>query len=494
MIWQRYRGQSNKAIHDAHTRLGPVVRLGLTEISVNCLEGLHVVYGGNFAKDKFYARFANFDEPNMFSILERQAHTKRRRMFGSIYSKSALQSSAVIRELSQTIFIERLLPVIDSAVRDGTSLNMLDYGSAVYSDFTTAFVFGLQSASNFVQDQQSRDRWLATKRLVLIPFWTLGFPPGVSSFLTKLGINLENPQMNSAVEEMNDMYLNMLQTTETLAGSSRMSREENQDGKWTEPVVYRQFINQLQSSGGNPPSYPPPESQVRFTIVSELMDHVMAGTDTSAATLSYLMQELSQRPGLQSSLREELLSLSPPILYPATAPDDEDPNPSEALPSPRAVDALPLLDAILRETLRLHTPVAGSLPRVTSSRDPRSPITILGYPNIPPGTCVSAQAYSLHRNPKVFPDPERWKPERWLETEGRREKRGEMMSWFWPFGSGPDMCIGNHLAMLQLKIVVAAIYTNYTTKIIDDMDMEHLGGYFSGPKGQKLILQFERAE
>ena len=66
MIWQRYRGQPNKAIHDAHTRLGPVVRLGLTEISVNSIEGLNVVYGGNFAKDKFYTRFANFESVQVY--------------------------------------------------------------------------------------------------------------------------------------------------------------------------------------------------------------------------------------------------------------------------------------------------------------------------------------------------------------------------------------------------------------------------------------------
>lgn len=61
MIWQRYRGQPNKAIHDAHTRLGPVVRLGLTEISVNSVESVNVVYGGNFEKDKFYIPFANYE-------------------------------------------------------------------------------------------------------------------------------------------------------------------------------------------------------------------------------------------------------------------------------------------------------------------------------------------------------------------------------------------------------------------------------------------------
>jgi hypothetical protein len=53
----------------------------------------------------------------MFSMVQREAHAKRRRMFANIYSKSALQSSAAIRRLSQAIFIERLLPVIDSAAR-----------------------------------------------------------------------------------------------------------------------------------------------------------------------------------------------------------------------------------------------------------------------------------------------------------------------------------------------------------------------------------------
>ncbi len=60
IIWQRYRGRSNKAVHDAH-RLGPIVRLGLTEISVNSVEGLNVIYSSTFEKDKFYVPFANYE-------------------------------------------------------------------------------------------------------------------------------------------------------------------------------------------------------------------------------------------------------------------------------------------------------------------------------------------------------------------------------------------------------------------------------------------------
>jgi cytochrome P450 len=381
----------------------------------------------------------------MFSMVQRQAHTKRRRMFANIYSKSTLHSSAVIRALSQAIFIDRLLPIIDSAAKEGTPINMLDYCSAMYSDFTTAFVFGLQGGSNFVQDDRRRARWVLAKRIMLeTPAWAISLPAFITSFLTRLGINLETPQTNPGAEEIKEMYLNMLRTAETVSDASQISQVDDKNEKWTEPVVYKHVLSQLRSSAEKPPTYPLPESHLRLVIASELMDHLVAGTETSGWTLAYAMQELSQRPNLQSSLRGELHSLSPPILYPTKPSNNNDSTSIETLPTPRAIDALPTLDAIILETLRLHAPVSGSQPRVTPSNNPRS--RILDYPNLPPGIRVSAQAYCLHRNPEVFPDQERWKPERWLEASP--EKRAEMLRWFWAFGSGANMCLGNHLAML----------------------------------------------
>jgi hypothetical protein len=67
---------------------------------------------------------------------------------------------------------------------------MLEYSATVYSDFTTALVFGLQAGSNFVQDKKSRSLWLATKKIMTeTPFWTLGFPPCLSSLLKLKYIN-----------------------------------------------------------------------------------------------------------------------------------------------------------------------------------------------------------------------------------------------------------------------------------------------------------------
>ena len=108
------------------------------------------------------------------------------------------------------------------------------------------------------------------------------------------------------------------------------------------------------------------------------------------------------------------------------------------LPDPKDVDALPMLHAIVMETLRLHAAIPGGQPRVTPAN------TTLGPPGaevhgIPSGVRVVSYAHSLHRNPQVFPEPEIWRPERWLDAEGHISIDGEKARWFWAFGSGGRM-------------------------------------------------------
>ena len=373
-------------------------------------------------------------------------------MFANIYSKSALQSSAVVHKLSQAIIVERLLPILDAAATESTPLNMFEYSSAIYSDFITAFVFGLQNGSNYIRDNTARKHWMTSKKIsndaLGAGFWASQFPV-VASFFTKLGIKFESPHIVTAVIESQDRCLDMVDRAESSEDSpSSISQAGDKDKnatKWTEPVVYKQLVSQLRSSAEKAAIEPLSDSQLRLTVASELMDHLVAGTDTSGWTLVYTMHELSQRPYLQSSLHSELLTLSPPMRYPSVAKASADRDGSspieDLLPSPQSIDNLPLLDAIIFESLRLHTPVPGQQPRVTSE----STTSLLGY-NLPKGIRVSAQAFSLHRNAQVFPDPEAWKPQRWLDAS--EEKRSEMMRWFWAFGSGGHMCIGNNLAFL----------------------------------------------
>ena len=120
---------------------------------------------------------------------------------------------------------------------------------------------------------------------------------------------------------------------------------------------------------------------------------------------------------------------------------------SSELPPPKSIDNLPLLEAIVTETLRLHAPIPGIQPRVT----PKPSCSLAGYDNIPAGIRVNAQAYSLHRNPQVFPDPESWQPKRWLKEENSLEELEERRRWFWAFGSGGRMCVGSNLALQGMR-------------------------------------------
>ena len=135
-------------------------------------------------------------------------------------------------------------------------------------------------------------------------------------------------------------------------------------------------------------------------------------------------------------LREELLTLTPPIKWPLPEGAQLE---DLTLPEPKQIDGLPLLHAIYMETLRLHTPIPGVEPRISPHVPGGS--TLGSYSNIPGGVRVSSMPYTLHRNEKVFPDPESFDPLRWLPSHTSEEHLKEMHRWFWAFGSGGRMCV-----------------------------------------------------
>lgn len=148
-------------------------------------------------------------------------------------------------------------------------------------------------------------------------------------------------------------------------------------------------------------------------MAAECMDHMAAGIDTTGDGLCFLMWQLSQTSHLdvQKRLQQELSS------HPEAS-----------------FDELVYLDAVVKEGLRCFPPIPMSLPRYV----PRGGREISGY-SVPAGTIVSCQAYSLHRiNEQVFPEPDRFWPERWLNEDGVNERN----RLFFSFAAGGRGCIG----------------------------------------------------
>ncbi|QMW28307.1 hypothetical protein G4B84_003596 [Aspergillus flavus NRRL3357] len=450
MLWKRFRSQNNRTIQAAHERLGPIVRLSPSEISINCVEGgIKTVYTGGFEKHEWYPR-----------------------VFGSL-GKSYLQSSPHMRLISESILFDRLLPIIQEAVSSDAPIEVHDLNQGLTIDFVSAYLFGLANGTNWLQDAPFRRRMLHYYQGRKPYEFYHQEVPNLVSWTKSLGIRLIPRWCDEANEMLDAWCLDLCDKAEQCLQSTEVS---------VEPVVYKQLQQAMIKQSSQKENTDESLKQQRLDIACELYDQLTAGFETSAVALTYLFWELSRHPDVQEELRAELLTLEPKILFPRSSA-------SRGLPQAKAVDSLPLLEAIVTETLRLHAPIPGIQPRVT----PYPSCTLAGYSDIPANIRVNAQAYSLHRNPDVYPDPETWQPKRWLKGVNSDSDLEERRRWFWAFGSGGRMCVGSNLALQEIKLVTAAIYSNYRTSIVDDDNIEPIDAYTVKPRGDKLVLKFEAA-
>ncbi|KAM7207327.1 hypothetical protein V8F20_002389 [Naviculisporaceae sp. PSN 640] len=484
----RWNRRENKTLHALHQRLGPVIRLGPHEVSINSIEGVRTVYQGGFEKPVWYSVFDNYGVPCMFSMRRSAAHSARKRLISNVYSKSYIQSSSPATSQAQSIIYNRLLPILE----DSISSTQIPHGIDIYSvlmaatmDFIAGYIFGLDKGTNFLQDKAYRDHFFELyKARNDYGFYDQELPT-LTRFCRKIGIPFCPAWVDEANRELGEWCLRLCDGK--AAGASSEKYEEIQSAN--QSVVYHALITGLDKEAtttSGQSNEQKKDSTQRLTIASELFDHVLAGQETAGIALAYLTWRLSQSLGLQNKLRAELLSLSPNMRR-------TNKNKNNTMPDPKALDALPLLNAIISETLRLHAPIPGSQPRET----PQSGCTIGGF-YIPGGVRISAAAYSLHRDEWAFEDPEKWDYTRWFPPQDWQDKEAvekfkQRIRQFWAFSSGGRMCIGSNFAMHEMKLIICAIYSNYTSHIVDDDGMEDQSdGYTSRPGKERLFLIFER--
>ncbi|EGO02344.1 hypothetical protein SERLA73DRAFT_178240 [Serpula lacrymans var. lacrymans S7.3] len=185
-------------------------------------------------------------------------------------------------------------------------------------------------------------------------------------------------------------------------------------------------------------------------IISEAMGHMIAGTDTMSISLSYFLWELSRRTDVMRKLQAELDQAIPD---------------SHAIPDISVLQRLPYLNAFVKEGLRLYGAAPSALERVVPPSTSKNGATneafdLMGYA-LPPGTIVSTQGWSMHRDASIFPSPETFLPDRWLETSGNSEQLAQMAQYLIPFGMGSRACGGQNLAQMMLRITIAALARNF---------------------------------
>lgn len=225
-------------------------------------------------------------------------------------------------------------------------------------------------------------------------------------------------------------------------GSSHLSRENifwvllNVGVPWRCRDVERPTRSDPRLTVLQNPETPSSEKSIQ-RLQEEGQLFVGAGQITTAETLAITIYYLLTNKDKFQTLQDELVTAMP--------------NP-ESLPSWTELEQLPYLSAVILEGLRMTVPVLHRLQRI-------APDETLVYKQwkIPPGTPVSMSMLFVLRDKDIFPDPEKFIPERWLEEKDRRRLDPYQVA----FGKGSRICVGMQLAMSEMYLTFAAVLRRF---------------------------------
>lgn len=215
-------------------------------------------------------------------------------------------------------------------------------------------------------------------------------------------------------------------------------------------------------------------------VLEEAMGIAFAGSGTTSTTVLYLLYQLSRGESelWQQRLRKEIHDCREAKGSDLRLTD---------------LNKLPLLNAVIKETMRLHPTIISTLPRTLErelviTHRSRNEKTIV----LPVGTDVGMQNYVHHHDPTTFPDPGEFLPQRWLDAE--KDQLADMNAALTPFSTGQRGCIGQNLAKAELLLATAEVVSRLELQLDGTMtsnDMYMEDRFNIAPKNRKLLLNIK---
>ncbi|RWA10079.1 hypothetical protein EKO27_g5041 [Xylaria grammica] len=429
-------------VHNLHLKYGPIVRVGPREVYIADPKATQTVFRikKEFPKAQWYLAFAPF-VLTIFNTPEIPIHRRFRRLLSSPLSETGLKSFYPQVEHKVDLAIEG----IGKEFKTRGVADVYKWWFFLATDVIGELSFGegfcmLESGkvNQYITDLQSVGK-LAAYRSAF---------PSLLQISMRFGIPL--PVLSNAQTSAKRIKN---YSKESLKRHAAIVEKE---GPGSRPTVFTKIYD----AEGD-------DSITQDEMADNAQSYIVAGSDTTSNTLTYLTWSVCRHPEVKARLLKELEVLPDGFTY-------ED---------MRQVH-LPYLENVLSETLRRYPSVPAGLPREV----PEGGAKLCGH-YIPAGYTVSTQNYSLHRNPDAFPDPEKFDPSRW------ENPTQVMKDSFIPFGGGSRICIGLHLGKIEVKLAAARFFKAFpnarvsTLEGMKDEDMSQKLFFLSTPQGHRCLLE-----
>ncbi|KAL3290694.1 cytochrome P450 [Colletotrichum asianum] len=425
-------------LEEWHKQYGPIIRIGPNEVHIADPEYYDELYSTKSRHDKIQAWKYRFGLPNCVNdTIPHHVHRRRRMAIGPFFSRqNVLDFSPFIQECVDRLcgrmfeeFASQQKPLcLDSAYASLTSEIIMYYSFGIrhnfidYPDFKTPFTTAIE-------------RLAASLHMSGHFPWTLSLiksiPRPIARWLS--------PHMDSVLSFHGEIR-KRIECVISEAGQepTRSSRK----------TVFHDLLHS---------TFLLEEEKTVEILKDEAAGLTGAGIETSKRALAIASFFVLENPRVYAKLRRELL--------------DKIPDPTD-IPKLPVLESFPYLSAVINEALRLSPGISQRLSRTNPTES-----VVYGMHVIPPGTRFAMSNWLQQRDLHIFPDPDVFRPERWLEENIENGQQKPLSKYSFPFGKGPRMCLGFTLAWAELFIVLTTIFRRVDMSLFDTdraaVDMEH---------------------
>ncbi|KAJ5991650.1 cytochrome P450 [Penicillium canescens] len=411
----------------------PVIRISPNHLHINDPEFYHKVFkvSTDFYKAPYFYEAFGF-ATSLATITDPHRHKPLRTVIAPMFTGSSVDGMA--EQVYEMVHKATGIMAVQSQ-QGAQRLNVMHFlrcitanieamAYVLQTDISCDLIFG--QSLNLVESGYYSDKFLSNLDMFVENVWIMVHAPWIAQFALLLPNSLTNK----------------------IVPGYAYFRE--QCIAWIERVRQRRAQGITTMTNGRPTLFDVllaenPDKNYKVPANSELIDQAflfaIAGTDTTSMATTFAIFHILSNPEVLHTLREELRSASAII-------KDEF--------SYRDVRKLPYLSAVIKESLRMSSPFPGRLPRVVPPQG-----TEINKKFIPGGTIVSISSRCILDNGGLFPEPEKFLPERWMGENSRSMDR-----WMIAFGKGSRSCLGMNLAYLKMYTMISVIFSRFDLRLV----------------------------
>ncbi|KAM0716121.1 hypothetical protein Q7P37_008635 [Cladosporium fusiforme] len=409
-------GRQEEEFEKLHHAYGTnALRIGPNELHISDVSLYHRIYSQRTQYHKQENLYEGFGTPDaLFAQVDVALHKKRRQQLSPFFARAGiLRLEPTIRE--HTFKLRAKITIL---IRQGKPIFANNAFRCVAGDIVSHFAFAKSREMVDSSDERFVADWLEALDGAAKILWDSIYSP----FTRRIGNFLPKAITSRLSKSLGRIFALADQAAESVRAHKASPSQHDS------PVIFDSLPDLSEKQ-----------------LIEEAVDLLVAGSDTTALTLTFGVWHISSDPFVKSNL--------------VAALENGLSNTGAEFPTLIQLESIPYLVACVKESLRIAMPVPGRLPRVIPAK-PSDPLVVDGM-MVPPGTTVGMSAYTMHSSEQLWgKDARAFNPDRWIGEAGKGLD-ANLVS----FSKGARSCVAQNLAFAELLTIIAMLFRDFTVEI-----------------------------